>query len=115
MATATSAVPIRAVIYDAGVGPGPSTPAARITRSDVADAAVDEHVGGRHERTLVRGEKLRVQFRAEAFNIFNNVNLQPQLRTIFDASGNLVSTIGTALGPTVNTSRQIQFGLKLIF
>lgn len=63
----------------------------------------------------VWGEKLRVQFRAEAFNIFNNVNLQPQLRTIFDASGNLVSTIGTALGPTVNTSRQIQFGLKLIF
>ena len=60
-------------------------------------------------------EKLKMQFRAEMFNVLNNTNLQAQLRTIFDASGNLVSNVGTPAAPTVNTSRQIQFGLRLLF
>jgi hypothetical protein len=61
------------------------------------------------------GEKLKAQFRVEMFNILNNTNLQPQLRTIFDGSGKLVSSVGAAIAPTTNTSRQIQFGLRILF
>jgi hypothetical protein len=61
------------------------------------------------------GEKLRMQFRAEMFNVLNNTNLQAELLTIFDANGKLISNIGTPLAPTINTSRQIQFGLRLLF
>jgi hypothetical protein len=61
------------------------------------------------------GEKLKMQFRAEMFNILNQTNLTAQTLTIFDGSGNLVPSIGTPTSPTVNTSRQIQFGLRLLF
>ncbi len=61
------------------------------------------------------GEKLRLQFRAEMFNILNNVNFEPQVLTIFDGSGGLISSVGQPHGPTIGTSRQIQFGLKLLF
>jgi len=61
------------------------------------------------------GEKLKMQFRAEMFNVLNNTNLQAQLLVLYDGNGNLVSGIGTPRSPTVNTSRQIQFGLRLLF
>jgi len=61
------------------------------------------------------GEKLKAQFRVEMFNILNNTNLQAQTLSIFDGSGNLVSTVGQPHTPTVNTSRQIQLGLRLLF
>jgi len=63
----------------------------------------------------VWGEKLKAQFRAEMFNILNNTNLQPQTLAIFDGSGNLIPNVGQPHSPTVNTSRQIQFGLRLLF
>ena len=61
------------------------------------------------------GEKLKAQFRAEMFNVLNNTNLQAQTLTIFNGTGGLVSNVGTPHAPTVNTSRQIQFGLRLLF
>lgn len=61
------------------------------------------------------GEKLKAQLRIEMFNVFNNTNLQAQLRTIFDSQGRITSGFGTPAAPTVTTSRQIQFGLRLIF
>jgi hypothetical protein len=61
------------------------------------------------------GEKLKAQFRVEMFNILNNTNLQANSQAIFDGNGKLVSTIGTPIAPTANTSRQIQIGLKLLF
>ena len=38
-----------------------------------------------------------------------------QLQTIFDGTGKLVPSVGTPVGPTANTSRQIQLGLRLLF
>jgi hypothetical protein len=61
------------------------------------------------------GERLKAQLRVEMFNVLNNTNLQAQTLTIFDGSGNLVSTVGQPHSPTVNTSRQIQFGLRFLF
>jgi hypothetical protein len=58
---------------------------------------------------------VKAQFRVEAFNVMNNTNLQAQTLTIFDGKGALISNFGTPLAPTVNTSRQIQFGLRLLF
>ena len=61
------------------------------------------------------GEKLKAQFRVEMFNILNNTNLQAQVPTIFDGTGKLVTSVGAPVAPTVNSSRQIQFGLRLLF
>ena len=61
------------------------------------------------------GEKLKMQFRAEMFNILNNTNLAAQGLAIFDGNGALIPSVGRPHGPTVNTSRQIQFGLRLLF
>jgi carboxypeptidase family protein/TonB-dependent receptor-like protein len=62
------------------------------------------------------GEKLKMQFRAEMFNILNNTNLVAQtFLNTFNGSGVLSSSFGTPTAPTVNQSRQIQFGLRLIF
>ena len=61
-------------------------------------------------------ETFNVQFRAEFFNIFNRTNFAPPLdnNTLFDQSGNLLGSAGV-LTATATTSRQIQFGLKVIF
>ncbi len=62
------------------------------------------------------GEKLKMQIRAELFNILNNTNLTAQTFTnTFTNTGALVSSFGTPTAPTANQSRQIQFGLRLLF
>jgi outer membrane receptor protein involved in Fe transport len=62
------------------------------------------------------GEKLKVQFRAESFNLFNRPNFTNggQPFTPFNSNGQPVLA-NTRLVGTVTTSRQIQFGLKLLF
>ncbi len=70
-------------------------------------------------------ERLRVQFRAEAFNLLNHTNLSTPNETVFSA-GPTQGTAATqntaaALSPTAGvvtaaaTSRQLQFGLKVLF
>jgi len=66
-------------------------------------------------KTQTLGERLKVQFRAEMFNILNYANIQAQTLAIFNGSGQLIPSVVNAQGATVNTSRQIQFGLKLQF
>ena len=72
----------------------------------------------------VLGEKLKVQFRAEFFNILNHPNFQAQY--VVPYSFNSATGIGSALsssallanfwfGKTVTTSREIQFGIKFLF
>ena len=59
-------------------------------------------------------ENLRVQFRAEFFNILNHPSFQNPNTTIFAGGGALNASAGQITG-TTSSPRQIQFGLKVIF
>jgi len=68
-------------------------------------------------KTTNLGERLALQFRAEIFNLLNRANFNtPNLITFTSsASGTKVSGTAGAITSTSTTSRQIQFGLKLIW
>lgn len=59
-------------------------------------------------------EERGIQFRAEIFNILNHPNFGRPAETLFTPAGTFVGSAGR-IRSTVNTSRQIQFGLKIIF
>ena len=58
-------------------------------------------------------EKRSLQFRAEAFNIFNHPNFGSPNPVVF--SGSSFSSSAGVVTSTSTTSRQIQFALKLLF
>jgi hypothetical protein len=77
------------------------------------------------KETLLR-EGLRLQFRAEVFNIFNHPNFGLPAASVFSAGPAGACTITGAgcsipnatagkITTIVGTSRQFQLGLKLIF
>lgn len=67
-------------------------------------------------------ENITLQFRAEFFNVLNRTNLSLPVSALYTVSGllsatstlNIASNAGQILSPAV-PSREIQFGLKLIF
>jgi hypothetical protein len=61
------------------------------------------------------GEKLKVQFRAEAFNLFNRTNFGARWFQAFNGKGVSIPANAALKAPTVTTSRQIQFGLKFVW
>jgi hypothetical protein len=66
------------------------------------------------KNTFIR-EKLNLQFRAEFFNLLNRANFTTPNPVVFTSNGTPpVSTAGL-ISATSTTSRQIQFGLKLIW
>jgi hypothetical protein len=68
-------------------------------------------------KTTTLRERLALQFRAEIFNLLNRANLNtPNLITFTSSSsGTKVSGTAGAITSTSTTSRQLQFGLKLIW
>ena len=58
-------------------------------------------------------ERMNLQFRAEAFNLLNHANYGTPNATVF--SSGIVNSSAGLISSTATTSRQIQFGLKLIF
>ena len=58
-------------------------------------------------------EKIKVQFRAEFFNVLNRANFDTPNPILF--SGGAISSTAGLITATATTSRQIQFGLKLLF
>jgi hypothetical protein len=58
-------------------------------------------------------ERMKLQFRAEFFNILNRSNFFEPSAEIFDGNGNVEPSGAQLVPPTATTSRQIQFGLKL--
>jgi hypothetical protein len=69
------------------------------------------------DTSLFRNFKLRerttLEFRAEFFNVLNHTNFGTPNATVF--SGTAVSPSAGLITSTATTSRQIQFGLKLMF
>jgi hypothetical protein len=64
-------------------------------------------------KTIPITEKTRLLFRAEAFNIANRANFGVPNFLVF--SGESISPSAGQITSTVTSSRQIQFGLKLMF
>jgi len=60
-------------------------------------------------------EKTRLQFRAEFFNILNRANFATPNAVVYTAAGTAPSSTAGVITATSTTSRQIQFGLKLLW
>ena len=63
-------------------------------------------------------EQVRLQFRAEFFNLFNHPNFALQNANVFAQAANGGATPNPTFGrvtATTTNSRQIQFALKLLF
>jgi len=58
-------------------------------------------------------EKIALQFRAEFFNVLNHTNFDTPNLTVF--SGGTISPSAGLISATATSSREIQFGLKLIY
>lgn len=58
-------------------------------------------------------ERSTLQFRVEAFNLFNKPNFQAPKTKIFDGKGKAVSSAPILPSPTATSEREIQFALKL--
>ena len=63
---------------------------------------------------LPLSEASKIQFRFEAFNLFNRVNFGIPSLTQYNASGRVSSGVAS-IGSTIGTPRQLQFALKMTF
>ena len=59
-------------------------------------------------------ERVNLEFRAETFNLFNRANFGPPSIPLFTQTGAFVASSGV-ISTTATTSRQVQFGLKLLW
>jgi hypothetical protein len=60
-------------------------------------------------------ERATLQFRAEFFNVLNHTNFGTPNEVIYSAAGSTPSPTAGVITSTSSTSRQIQFGVKLLF
>ena len=66
-------------------------------------------------KKLLFTERLNLQFRAELFNIFNRTNFNTPNPVVFTAATGSPSPTAGVITSTSTTSRQVQFGLKLLW
>jgi hypothetical protein len=66
-------------------------------------------------KTTVLTERTNLQFRAEFFNVLNRTNFGTPNEVVYSAAGPTPSPTAGVITSTSTTSRQIQFGLKLLF
>jgi hypothetical protein len=60
-------------------------------------------------------ERVNLQFRAELFNIFNHTNLNNPNPVVLTSATSGPSPTAGVITSTTTSSRQIQFGLKLLW
>jgi hypothetical protein len=67
--------------------------------------------------TKLLGDSGNLQFRVEAFNIFNRANFAPPALTVFAGAADVEAPLTTfgRIRSTVNSSRQVQLGIRLAF
>ena len=66
-------------------------------------------------KTTALSENVRLQFRAEFFNLLNRANFGTPNAVVFSSASSTPATTAGVITSTATTSRQIQFGLKLLF
>jgi len=66
-------------------------------------------------KKLSLSERLNLQFRSEIFNVFNHTNLNNPNPVVFASATGGPSPTAGVITSTSTTSRQIQFGLKLLW
>ncbi|MBV8865885.1 MAG: hypothetical protein JO210_10870 [Acidobacteriaceae bacterium] len=66
-------------------------------------------------KTTALTEKVRLQFRAEFFNALNHANFSTPNPVAFSSASSTASPTAGVITATSTTSRQIQFGLKVLF
>jgi len=95
-----------------GVTPTPQIAGSMLARNDLFGPGVEEVDFSLFKNTVVtawRDHNLNVQFRAEAFNLFNHTNFASP------ASTTITSPVFGQVQATTIPGRQIQLGLKVIF
>ena len=60
-------------------------------------------------------EKVKLQFRSEFFNLLNHTNFSTPNPVVFTSANSAPSSTAGVISATSTTSRQIQFGLKLLW
>jgi len=60
-------------------------------------------------------ERIHAQFRAEFFNLFNRVNFGIPNPVVFSSASAMPAPTAGVITATASTSRQVQFGLKLLW
>jgi Carboxypeptidase regulatory-like domain len=66
-------------------------------------------------RKFSLSERLNLQFRAEIFNLFNHTNLNAPNPVVYAAATGEASPTAGVITSTATSSRQVQFGLKLLW
>jgi hypothetical protein len=66
-------------------------------------------------KDFVVNERTKLQFRAEFFNVLNHANFNTPNPVVFSSASAMPATTAGVITSTSTTSRQIQFGLKLLF
>jgi hypothetical protein len=67
------------------------------------------------KKVIALTEKTNLQFRAEFFNVLNHTNFGTPNEVVYSSAGTTPSPTAGVITYTASTSRQIQFGVKLLF
>jgi carboxypeptidase family protein/TonB-dependent receptor-like protein len=98
--------------------PSPSLRRGNLGRNSLIGPGLENLDVSLHKDSIVRrvSDRLNVQFRVDAFNLFNHPNFAPPLshQVIYGEKGNVVPG-GGLIDTTQTPPRQVQVGLKLIW
>jgi hypothetical protein len=98
--------------------PNPSNGLANLTRNSIRGPGLRNFdISIFKDIYLYRiSDALDVQVRGQVFNVFNHPNFLPPLdhRSLFDTTGNAINRAGQ-IDSTATPSRQVQFGLRVIW